>query len=160
MITTVDDVIDIIVMLFYFVLACFCSKKTQEVPCRANVADTYSCDNICNKPLDCEKHYCQKVCHPESCETCSLTPERVTMCCCNQTPLTEKRESCMDPVPTCDKICSKRLKCGQPSKRLKDIELRALSPYRRAKSNFHSLTQVIRTSARHRVTWGNVRNAT
>ncbi|XP_071555315.1 protein shuttle craft [Temnothorax nylanderi] len=94
---------------------CFCTKKTQEVPCRANTADTYSCDNICNKPLDCEKHYCQKVCHPESCEPCSLTPERVTMCCCGQMPLTEKRESCTDPVPTCDKICSKRLKCGQPS---------------------------------------------
>ncbi|XP_011684873.1 PREDICTED: protein shuttle craft [Wasmannia auropunctata] len=94
---------------------CFCSKKTQEVPCRANVADTYCCDNICNKPLDCEKHYCQKICHPESCEFCSLMPEKVTMCCCGQTPLTEKRESCMDPVPTCDKICSKRLKCGQPS---------------------------------------------
>ncbi|XP_011871013.1 PREDICTED: protein shuttle craft [Vollenhovia emeryi] len=94
---------------------CFCSKKTQEVPCRANTADTYSCDNICNKPLDCGKHYCRKVCHPECCELCSLTPERVTMCCCGQTPLTEKRESCTDPVPTCEKICSKRLKCGQPS---------------------------------------------
>ncbi|KAL0122646.1 hypothetical protein PUN28_007399 [Cardiocondyla obscurior] len=94
---------------------CFCGKKTQEVPCRANTTDTYSCDNICNKPLDCEKHYCQKICHPEPCEPCSLTPERVTMCCCGQTLLTEKRESCTDPVPTCDKICSKRLKCGQPS---------------------------------------------
>ncbi|XP_011643154.1 protein shuttle craft [Pogonomyrmex barbatus] len=94
---------------------CFCSKKIQEVPCRANVADTYCCDNICNKPLDCEKHYCQKICHSEPCESCSLTPERITMCCCGQTPLTEKRESCMDPIPTCEKICSKRLKCGQPS---------------------------------------------
>lgn len=94
---------------------CFCGKNTQEVPCRANVTDTYSCNNICNKPLDCEKHYCQKICHSEACEPCSLTPERVTTCCCGQTPLTEKRESCLDPVPTCDKICSKRLKCGQPS---------------------------------------------
>ncbi|XP_012532669.1 protein shuttle craft [Monomorium pharaonis] len=94
---------------------CFCSKKTQEVPCRANVADMYCCDNICNKSLDCKKHHCQKICHPEPCEPCSLTPEKVTMCCCGQTPLAEKRESCMDPVPICDKICSKRLKCGQPS---------------------------------------------
>ncbi|XP_029155363.1 protein shuttle craft [Nylanderia fulva] len=94
---------------------CFCGKKTQEVPCRANVTDTYSCNNICNKPLDCEKHYCQQICHLGACEPCSLTPERITTCCCGQTPLTEKRESCLDPVPTCDKICSKRLKCGQPS---------------------------------------------
>lgn len=94
---------------------CYCNKNTQEVPCRANVADTYCCDNICSKPLDCEKHYCQKVCHPNACEPCYLTPERVTTCCCGQTSLTEKRESCIDPVPTCDKICSKRLKCGQPS---------------------------------------------
>ncbi|KYM96321.1 PREDICTED: protein shuttle craft [Cyphomyrmex costatus] len=94
---------------------CFCSKKTQEIPCRVNVADTFSCDNTCNKMLDCKKHYCQKVCHPGSCKPCSLTPENVTVCCCGQTPLIEKRESCTDPVPTCDKICSKRLKCGQPS---------------------------------------------
>lgn len=94
---------------------CFCGKNTLEVPCRANVSDTYSCDSICNKTLDCGKHYCQKICHLEPCDPCFLTPERVTMCCCGQTPLTEKRESCSDPVPICDKICSKRLKCGQPS---------------------------------------------
>lgn len=88
------------------------------MPCRANVPDTYSCDNICNKKLDCGKHNCRKICHPDSCESCSLTPDKVTTCCCGQTPLTEKRESCLDPVPTCDKICSKRLKCGQPSKSL------------------------------------------
>lgn len=110
-----------VIILFFIFLACFCGKNTQDVPCRANVTDTYSCNNICNKPLDCEKHYCQKICHSEACEPCSLTPERVTMCCCGQTPLTEKRESCLDPVPTCDKICSKRLKCGQPSKHLKNI---------------------------------------
>ncbi|XP_014472809.1 PREDICTED: protein shuttle craft [Dinoponera quadriceps] len=95
--------------------ACFCGKKTQEVSCRANVPDAYSCDNICNKKLDCGKHNCRNICHPESCESCSLTPDRVTTCCCGQTPLTEKRESCLDPVPTCDKICTKRLICGQPS---------------------------------------------
>lgn len=143
-----------------FGLACFCNKKTQEVPCRANTADTYSCDNICNKPLDCKKHYCQKVCHPEPCEPCSLTPEKVTMCCCGQTPLTEKRESCTDPVPTCDKICSKRLKCGQPSKHFRDNALNVSLPCGRVKSNFNLLTQAIHTPARHHVTWENVRNVT
>lgn len=94
---------------------CFCGNNTQEVPCRVNVADEYCCGNVCNKLLDCGRHRCQKICHVESCEPCSLTPERVTTCCCGQTQLTEKRESCLDPIPTCDEICSKRLKCGQPS---------------------------------------------
>lgn len=99
-----------------FCLVCFCSNKARQVPCEKNVASTYSCGNVCKKLLDCKNHYCEKICHSDPCESCSLTPEKVTTCCCGQTQLTNKRENCLEPVPTCDKICSKRLKCGQPSK--------------------------------------------
>lgn len=81
-----------------------------------DVPATYSCEEICNKFLECENHRCKELCHPGNCGECTLQPAMVTHCCCGQTPLTVKRESCLDPTPTCDKICSKRLKCGQPSK--------------------------------------------
>ncbi|CAK9831977.1 Protein shuttle craft [Anthophora retusa] len=94
---------------------CYCGKNTREVTCQSNVSLMYSCENICGKLLECGNHTCTKLCHADACEPCSLTPEKITTCYCGQTPLTEERKTCLDPIPTCDKICSKRLKCGQPN---------------------------------------------
>lgn len=94
---------------------CHCGKYNREVTCVANVSSTYSCENVCDKLLDCKNHKCKAQCHSGSCEPCSLKPELVTHCCCGQTPLIEQRKSCLDEIPTCDKLCCKRLKCGQPS---------------------------------------------
>ncbi|XP_066597251.1 protein shuttle craft [Prorops nasuta] len=94
---------------------CYCNQNKRQVACEADVTVSYSCKSICNKVLDCGNHKCKRLCHSEPCEPCSLVPEKITTCCCGQTLLTEKRESCLDPILTCDKICSKRLRCGQPS---------------------------------------------
>ena len=95
--------------------ACYCGKNKREVTCQKNVPLVYSCETTCDKLLECGNHTCAKLCHADSCESCSLTPEKITTCCCGQTPLTEDRQTCLDPVPVCDKICSKNLKCGQPN---------------------------------------------
>lgn len=94
---------------------CYCGKNKREVICEKNVLFTYCCNNICGKLLSCGNHTCKKLCHLDDCEPCALTPDKVTLCCCGQTPLTNARESCLDPVPICDKVCSKSLKCGQPN---------------------------------------------
>ncbi|XP_034950797.1 protein shuttle craft-like [Chelonus insularis] len=94
---------------------CFCGKHNRDVACLPNTPSMYTCEDTCNKLLECGNHYCKEKCHPGACGTCSLKPEIVTHCPCGQTLLTIKRESCLDPIPTCDKICSKQLKCGQPS---------------------------------------------
>ncbi|XP_024943770.1 protein shuttle craft isoform X2 [Cephus cinctus] len=94
---------------------CFCGKHNREVTCDVDIPSTYTCENICEKLLDCGNHKCKALCHPGPCESCSLKPEAVTHCCCGQTPSTEQRKSCLDEIPTCEKICCKRLKCGQPS---------------------------------------------
>lgn len=94
---------------------CHCGKNRREVPCESNVSSVYSCENVCGKLLECGNHACAKLCHSGDCEPCPLGVDKITTCCCGQTPLAEKRESCLDPVPTCDKICSKNLKCGQPN---------------------------------------------
>ncbi|XP_043249941.1 protein shuttle craft [Colletes gigas] len=94
---------------------CYCGKNKREVTCQKNVSLTYSCETVCGKLLECGNHTCTKLCHADACESCSLTPEKITTCCCGQTPLTEKRQTCLDPIPVCSKICSKRLKCGQPN---------------------------------------------
>ncbi|KAJ8684013.1 hypothetical protein QAD02_019805 [Eretmocerus hayati] len=94
---------------------CYCGQNSREETCTLNLSPLYSCENVCNKILDCGNHHCKDICHPDECKSCVLKPESVTQCCCGQTPLTEKRESCLDPIPTCDKVCCKKLKCGQPS---------------------------------------------
>ncbi|CAL7952470.1 unnamed protein product [Xylocopa violacea] len=94
---------------------CHCGKNTREVTCQSNVSSTYSCENVCGKLLECGNHTCTKICHTDACEPCSLSIEKITTCCCGQTPLTDKRQSCLDLIPVCDKICSKNLKCGQPN---------------------------------------------
>lgn len=94
---------------------CFCGKNTREITCENNISLTYSCETVCGKLLECGNHTCTKLCHADACESCSLIPEKITTCCCGQTPLTDKRQSCLDPIPVCEKICSKNLKCGQPN---------------------------------------------
>ena len=95
---------------------CYCGKHTQEQVCVLDLPPMYSCEEKCEKTLDCGNHKCKEICHPGECGPCILKPETVSHCCCGKTPLTTKRESCLDPVPTCDLVCSKTLKCGQPSK--------------------------------------------
>lgn len=99
---------------------CFCDQQLKEVQCTLETADgsNYCCGGTCDKTLYCENHHCSQRCHPGDCEPCKLDPLTVTLCPCGQTPLVELlpadqlRQKCTDPVPTCDKTCSKPLPCG------------------------------------------------
>lgn len=64
--------------------------------------------------MPCEIHKCSQICHPEKdCEICPLSPELIKSCHCGKTLLEPKsRISCADPIPTCGKICGKKLMCG------------------------------------------------
>lgn len=47
---------------------------------------------------------------------CPYSPKKMKTCPCGRTKLNNlsvKRESCKDPVPTCDSICNKLLSCGK-----------------------------------------------
>lgn len=99
-----------------FVSECHCGKVDRTVPClkeHINVAN-YSCDKICDKPLKCGNHNCQQICHPGNCPPCEKSIDHVKTCPCSKTELKQKRESCLDPIPCCDKICGKEYICGYP----------------------------------------------
>nr|CAB3264313.1 NF-X-like Transcriptional repressor [Phallusia mammillata] len=109
---------------------CFCGKHTREVICGSEEHKSslgseetgcYSCEEICNKSLECENHHCEALCHPGKCSDCALLPCLVKLCPCSQTKLEDmknedgssvQRKNCLDPVPTCGKICNKPLECG------------------------------------------------
>ncbi|XP_051208664.1 NF-X1-type zinc finger protein NFXL1 [Lolium perenne] len=103
-----------------FSAQCFCGKKTDTLLCgemavKGELSEkdgVFSCGEFCGNSLACGNHGCQDVCHPGPCGECELVPGKVTTCHCGKTGLQEKRASCLDPIPTCDKVCDKKLPCG------------------------------------------------
>ncbi|KAL8620508.1 hypothetical protein ACOMHN_029544 [Nucella lapillus] len=99
---------------------CYGGHRMRGVLCGSEEAAmvSYSCQQPCNKNLTCDNHVCEDVCHPGDCGLCPLTPQLVMHCCCGQTPLADldvaSRTSCLDPTPTCPKVCSRPMLCGPP----------------------------------------------
>ncbi|KAM0904222.1 hypothetical protein ACQ4PT_018152 [Festuca glaucescens] len=100
---------------------CFCDQKTETMLCgeiavKGKLLEkegVFSCSAVCGHDLACGNHACQVVCHAWPCRECELVPEKVITCHCGKTRLQEKnRASCLDPIPTRDKVCDKKLPCG------------------------------------------------
>uniref|UniRef100_A0A0D9WNW8 RING-type domain-containing protein n=1 Tax=Leersia perrieri TaxID=77586 RepID=A0A0D9WNW8_9ORYZ len=102
---------------------CPCGKQTIVRRCadRTTPVTVIGCSlaggtvvrsEACGHLLSCGNHACQDICHPGPCGECELMPGKVTTCHCGKTGLLEKRASCLDPIPTCDKVCDKKLPCG------------------------------------------------
>ena len=76
----------------------------------------FSCGEMCRHDLSCGKHKCPQPCHQGACGDCALLPKHVKTCPCGKTPIetlqSKPRTSCIDPIPTCNQICGKRLPCG------------------------------------------------
>ncbi|KAI1640309.1 hypothetical protein F4809DRAFT_591093 [Biscogniauxia mediterranea] len=126
--------------------SCYCGRESKEIPCdergdklesydygqlrgKTLVSDevelpeswfwgSFDCGRSCGRFFDCDKHRCEKACHPqdESPAHCPLSPDIVTHCPCGKTVLSEiipqPRNSCEDPIPHCDRVCNKSLACG------------------------------------------------
>ncbi|KAI8948899.1 hypothetical protein F4801DRAFT_555135 [Xylaria longipes] len=78
---------------------------------------SFKCDHPCGRPFDCGNHSCERECHPqhEAQAHCPFSPDVITHCPCGKTSIddiTAPRESCLDPIPNCDKVCNKPLDCG------------------------------------------------
>ncbi|NXO44454.1 NFX1 protein, partial [Locustella ochotensis] len=103
---------------------CYCGSNFKEVLCgsKEEFSDgfgSFSCQNICGKKLNCGRHNCKQVCHPQPCQLCPRLPQVVYRCPCGQTPLSKllelgcvERKFCTDPIPSCGKTCGKPLSCG------------------------------------------------
>ncbi|CCW65577.1 unnamed protein product [Phytomonas sp. EM1] len=90
-------------------VTCPCGKETGEVQCSSAV---FLCGKSCGKPLTCGNHNCTLDCHAGDCPPCEEDPSIVQTCPCGAAPLSQVRQSCLDPIPRCGRICSKTLKCG------------------------------------------------
>lgn len=78
----------------------------------------FDCGNICGRTFDCGIHECEQQCHSQDQEAghCPRSPDVVTHCSCGKTHLSEladeRRQTCQDPIPSCQKPCEKWLPCG------------------------------------------------
>ncbi|CAG8553288.1 5668_t:CDS:2 [Rhizophagus irregularis] len=112
---------------------CYCGKTERKAECgdgipircceefnnESNVwTGLFSCNNSCDRLLECGHHSCKKECHPVTGEPepCPLDPSRVKTCPCGAesivTLLGHERLSCTEEIPLCDNICKKLLPCG------------------------------------------------
>lgn len=77
----------------------------------------FSCGKTCGRLLDCGKHPCCEPCHPgPNCPSCKMLSQNIKTCPCGSTLIKKslllERQSCTDPVPTCDNKCNRALICG------------------------------------------------
>lgn len=98
---------------------CHCGKEVRHVLCtrESSSSESFSCGGVCERKLSCGNHLCSLKCHPGPCPDCEFSPDKVTHCPCGKMSLADKqiRSSCLDPIPTCEQKCNRRLHCGQPS---------------------------------------------
>lgn len=66
------------------------------------------CTRVCGKPLDCERHCCERVCHSGGCGACALSGPKACPCGKQQLP----HATCDAVVPPCGETCGKLLACG------------------------------------------------
>lgn len=109
---------------------CYCGKVEEPIICCERGAEkksktseeewagSFNCSNDCLREYDCGRHHCQKKCHPQVSEIphCPRSPDVVLRCPCGKTALQDisdkARKTCEDPIPNCEKKCSKKLACG------------------------------------------------
>lgn len=109
-------------------LSCYCGNKTIVKDClelgdvKKRIDKSFSCDKICDKLLNCNKHRCTEKCHSgPDCPSCKLMSSNLKSCPCGSTlikkSILQGRQSCTDPVPTCENKCNKVLVCGPEKSR-------------------------------------------
>lgn len=118
----------------YGTINCYCkleskpSLKCTEVRIEGRSRDSsgnkwvgaFSCENIRTVEHSCKKHSFAEPCKaPPSISgqvPCPFSPRTLKTCPCGRSPLREmdvSRSQCTDPIPTCDSVCGKMLRCGK-----------------------------------------------
>ena len=104
-------------------LTCYCGKSSKEIPCgfekesiSSDQIGYWSCFEKCSKTLTCDNHSCLQRCHFGPCGPCETDASAIVNCPCGKTRLDRisqtARQTCLEPIPTCKKICKKPLNCG------------------------------------------------
>lgn len=108
---------------------CYCGKSSEIIDCNERLPKksefngktwigSFQCDIPCDQLFDCGIHKCHLNCHQitKGVHKCPNSPANLIYCPCGKSKINDlldkPRTSCLDPIPTCDSICGKRLPCG------------------------------------------------
>ncbi|XP_065870669.1 NF-X1-type zinc finger protein NFXL2 [Euphorbia lathyris] len=84
---------------------CFCGKTEDVKRCGFKL---FSCNNVCNRLLDCKTHKCKQTCHEGDCPPCDA--RGVYKCNCGSK---EEERKCCEREFRCENPCEKLLGCGK-----------------------------------------------
>lgn len=111
-------------------LTCYCPRK-QEMVFRCGIDSrgkgravrNLSCGNTCNRPLNCGKHACAKVCHDGPCDECDVMDPSRCLCGKHEQEVrcgTGEYIECFleGEAPwigrfSCEDVCNRRFACGK-----------------------------------------------
>ncbi|KAK6172951.1 hypothetical protein SNE40_016503 [Patella caerulea] len=85
--------------------SCLCGRHEDTRLC---ASPEWRCKEVCNRPVDCGNHVCEKVCHGQDCGPCPRLGLRT--CPCGKTEL---ELPCTEDILPCGDTCEKLLSCGQ-----------------------------------------------
>jgi transcriptional repressor NF-X1 len=107
------------------VTKCYCGKTSVDNLARGSCADPLpSCNQACDKLLDCKVHRCEESCHEGHCKPCSNSLKRPCLCGRNmitisckdylkmKEELEEKQGREVIPELQCNHVCKDMLACG------------------------------------------------
>ncbi len=60
--------------------SCHCGKRVYRLKCSEVEPQGSSCGEVCGKPLSCEMHACERVCHSGPCGSCTHTEQQLCFC--------------------------------------------------------------------------------
>lgn len=86
-------------------VTCYCGSEKPRLQ-RCSKKD-WSCGKTCKKQLFCGKHVCNNPCHAGDCKPCPK--KSIQRCRCGAQ---QKLRDCSTPIWQCDKVCGKKLDCG------------------------------------------------
>ncbi|XP_058059889.1 protein shuttle craft [Anopheles bellator] len=89
---------------------CGCGRLEKSMQC--SLKDALVCGALCDKPLNCGAHKCDKRCHPEDCEKCPEQVQHQCHCGKNERKVACTEENLLTVWYGCEELCSKTLSCG------------------------------------------------
>lgn len=89
--------------------SCGCGKSSKLYQC--SMKETFECDEICSKLLDCGVHHCSSSCHQGACTACDKQVEMKCFCQKELKSVKCSLEIAKNPEYSCGKICDRELDC-------------------------------------------------
>lgn len=97
--------------------SCHCGKHSRQIRCASELT-AFTCNEICDKMLNCGSHPCGCICHEGSCDTCTVAVVQSCYCHLSSRETTcgngaaDVSRGCTAGYYSCDSACNGLLGCG------------------------------------------------